>query len=102
MEKVIVIGNGMVGYKFCEKLRAKATDREISLTVYGEEPLPAYDRVHLSEYFESQSEDKLLMAPRSWYEEHAINLKTSQFLPGFTYSSHVTQTNQSKSSIPVT
>ena len=80
MEKVIVIGNGMVGYKFCEKLRAKATDREISLTVYGEEPLPAYDRVHLSEYFESQSEDKLLMAPRSWYEEHAINLKTSQLI----------------------
>ncbi len=80
MIKVIVIGNGMVGYKFCEKLRAKASIIDISLTVYGEEPIPAYDRVHLSEYFENQSEEKLLMAPRSWYEEQDITLKTSQLV----------------------
>ncbi len=82
MKKVIVIGNGMVGYKFCEKLRARADGTEIALTVYGEEPIPAYDRVHLSEYFESRSEDKLLMASRSWYEENDIQLITSQLVTG--------------------
>lgn len=82
MKKVIVIGNGMVGYKFCEKLRAKVDASQISVTVYGEEPLPAYDRVHLSEYFENKSEEKLLMAPRSWYETQNIVLKTSQLVTG--------------------
>ena len=80
MKKVVVIGNGMVGYKFCEKLRAKADASEIELIVYGEEPLPAYDRVHLSEYFTNQSVDELYMAPRSWYEENQVELKTSQLI----------------------
>ncbi len=46
---VVVIGNGMVGHKFCEKLIAKSSDFQI--VIFGEEPRPAYDRVHLSEYF---------------------------------------------------
>ena len=49
--KIVVIGNGMVGYKFCEKLRAKQDITHIELVVFGEEPRPAYDRVHLSEFF---------------------------------------------------
>jgi nitrite reductase (NADH) large subunit len=46
---VVVIGNGMVGHKFCEKLMAVSPSFQI--VVFGEEPRPAYDRVHLSEYF---------------------------------------------------
>jgi nitrite reductase (NADH) large subunit len=76
MKKIVVIGNGMVGYKFCEKLRAKASNEEFEIIVYGEEPIPAYDRVHLSEYFLEQSEKKLLMAPKAWYAEQNITLKT--------------------------
>lgn len=80
MKKVVVIGNGMVGYKFCEKLRAKVDKSEVSVVVYGEEPVPAYDRVHLSEYFTNQSEEHLSMAPRSWYEKNDITLKTAQLV----------------------
>ncbi|MEM9341294.1 MAG: FAD-dependent oxidoreductase, partial [Bacteroidota bacterium] len=80
MQKIMIIGNGMVGYKFCEKLRAKAGKDQFSITVYGEEPLPAYDRVHLSEYFTNQSEEKLMMADRAWYEENDITLKTAQLI----------------------
>ena len=29
MSKVIVVGNGMVGYKFCEKLRSRSDDVKI-------------------------------------------------------------------------
>ncbi len=48
--KVVVIGNGMVGYKFCEKLIVRKLPH-LDLTVFGEEMFAAYDRVHLSEYF---------------------------------------------------
>ncbi|MEH0153569.1 nitrite reductase large subunit NirB [Limibacter armeniacum] len=76
MKHVIVVGNGMVGYKFCEKLRAKADSTKVKVTVIGEEVLPAYDRVHLSEYFETGEKEQLLMAPRDWYAENDIELIT--------------------------
>ena len=75
--KVIVIGNGMVGYKFCEKLLAKQNTENIQLVVFGEESRPAYDRVHLSEYFSGKSADDLLMAPLEWYAAHNITLHLS-------------------------
>jgi nitrite reductase (NADH) large subunit len=78
MAKVVVVGNGMVGFKFCEKLRGRQTDFEV--VVLGEECRPAYDRVHLSSYFSGASADDLLMAPRSWYEEQRINLRTGELV----------------------
>ena len=69
---VVIIGNGMVGYKFCEKLLAKST--AFNLVVFGEEPHVAYDRVHLSEYFGGKTADDLLMAPRQWYTDNHITL----------------------------
>ena len=74
--KIVVIGNGMVGYKFCEKLRKKDLTNQFEITVYGEEHRPAYDRVHLSEYFTGKSADDLLLAPASWYKEQGIELIT--------------------------
>ena len=74
MEKIIVVGNGMVGYKFCEKLVAKNTNKQFDILVFGEETRPAYDRVHLSAYFSGTTADELLMAPLSWYGENGINL----------------------------
>ncbi|MBO9620366.1 MAG: nitrite reductase large subunit [Niabella sp.] len=71
--KVIVIGNGMVGQKFCEKLIAKKPE-QLELTVFGEETLPAYDRVHLSEYFAGKTVQDLCMKPMGWYPENGINL----------------------------
>lgn len=68
----------MVGYKFCEKLLAKKNDHHaFSITVFGEEPVPAYDRVHLSSYFAGQTTDELLLAPVSWYAENDITLYLS-------------------------
>lgn len=78
MKTVVVVGNGMVGYKFCEKFVAQAESNEYQLIVFGEEPRVAYDRVHLSEYFENGDAEKLTLAPRSWYEEHGITLYTNE------------------------
>lgn len=69
---VIVVGNGMVGYKFCEKLRAKSSEFEI--IVFGEEPRRAYDRVHLSEYFAGKTAEDLSMSTATWYAENDITL----------------------------
>lgn len=77
-KKLVVVGNGMVGFKLCQKLKEQAGPEELEITVYGEEPRPAYDRVHLSSYFSGKDADDLLMAPRSWYEEQHIALHTSE------------------------
>jgi nitrite reductase (NADH) large subunit len=69
---VIVVGNGMVGYKFCEKLVAKST--AFNIIVFGEEPRRAYDRVHLSEYFAGKTADDLSMSTIQWYTDNHINL----------------------------
>ena len=80
MEKIIVVGNGMVGYKFCEKLIASPRRKDFELLVFGEEPRSAYDRVHLSEYFSREQPDELLMAPLSWYHDNDIELRTSELI----------------------
>ena len=43
-QRVVVIGNGMVGQRFLEQL-AKRIGRTFEVTVFCEEPRPAYDRV---------------------------------------------------------
>ncbi len=72
--KIVVIGNGMVGYKFCEKLLSKEGSASMQITVFGEEIRPAYDRVHLSEYFSGKTADDLTMAPAQWYADNNITL----------------------------
>ncbi|MFP5439933.1 MAG: nitrite reductase large subunit NirB [Gammaproteobacteria bacterium] len=71
--RVVVIGNGMVGQKFLEAVAA--TGQDLSITVLGEEPRAAYDRVHLSEYFTGRAADDLLLAPAGFYAQHGIDLR---------------------------
>ncbi|MEP3837614.1 MAG: nitrite reductase large subunit NirB [Algibacter sp.] len=78
MKHIIVVGNGMVGYKFCEKFVQKTEFKDFKITVFGEEPRPAYDRVHLSEFFENQDAKALEMAPAEWYAENNIELITGE------------------------
>jgi nitrite reductase (NADH) large subunit len=73
---VVIIGNGMVGYKFCEKLIAKTN--EFKIIVFGEEPRPAYDRVHLSEYFNGKTAEDLSMSPANWYADNQITLHLNE------------------------
>src|SRR5262245_4025052 len=70
--RLVVIGNGMVGQRFCERLVQCDTDRRWRLVVFGEEPRPAYDRVHLSEFFTGRPADALQLAPDPWYAAHGL------------------------------
>ena len=51
--KIVVIGNGMVGQRFLEELAKRRPDAE--LTVFCEEPRPAYDRVQLTSFFSGKT-----------------------------------------------
>ncbi|MEM6344949.1 MAG: nitrite reductase large subunit NirB [Bacteroidota bacterium] len=82
MKKIIVIGNGMVGYKFCEKFVQSPLKEEVQLTVLGSEVYPAYDRVHLSEYFSGKTAEDLSLANRDWYAENGIELITGALVTG--------------------
>ena len=74
MKTIVVVGNGMVGYKFCEKFVAQPDANEYKLVVFGEEPRAAYDRVHLSEFFGNRDARALELAPLNWYSENGIEL----------------------------
>ncbi|MCM4155952.1 nitrite reductase large subunit NirB [Gramella sp. AN32] len=80
MEKIIVVGNGMVGYKFCEKLIDSPRRGNFEILVFGEESRAAYDRVHLSEYFSREKPEELLLAPLNWYQDNHIELRTSELI----------------------
>jgi nitrite reductase (NADH) large subunit len=71
---VVVIGNGMVGHRFCERLIEYDVDRTHQIVTFCEEPRPAYDRVHLTQYFEHRDADKLLLARMEWYDDSGITL----------------------------
>ncbi|MEN9352893.1 MAG: nitrite reductase large subunit [Fibrobacterota bacterium] len=70
--KVIVIGNGMVGHRFCEEMREAAPEADI--LVFGEEKHPAYDRVHLSEAFAGKTAEDLSLGGMEWYTTRGIGL----------------------------
>ncbi|MEO0330594.1 MAG: nitrite reductase large subunit NirB, partial [Bacteroidota bacterium] len=96
MRHIIVIGNGMVGYKFCEKLRKLASPEQLAVTVFGEEPRPAYDRVHLSEYFSDQNADKLCLAPLDWYAQQQIDLHTGELVAWIDRRNKIIETHRGK------
>ena len=64
---VVVVGNGMVGHHFVESLHALAP--QLSMVVFGEEPRPAYDRVHLSEVFAGRDPDELALTNELAYRK---------------------------------
>ena len=84
----------MVSYKFCEKLLAQVSSEKYQLTVFGEEARPAYDRVHLSEYFNGKSADDLCLATRNWYEAADIDLRTGELVTGIDRENQVISTHR--------
>jgi nitrite reductase (NADH) large subunit len=75
-QRIVVVGNGMVGHKLVEELVARGLNRSARITVLGEEPRPAYDRVHLSEWFGGRSAEQLSLLPSpAWYAEQGIDFR---------------------------
>ncbi|MBU9640569.1 nitrite reductase large subunit NirB [Burkholderia gladioli] len=69
MNPIVVIGHGMVGHKLLESLAAMP-GQAWRVVVLCEEPRPAYDRVHLSEFFAGKSAEDLSLVAPGFFEAH--------------------------------
>ena len=78
---IVVIGHGMVGHKFVETLAASGRS-DLRVTVLGEEPRPAYDRVHLSEFFAGKSADDLSLVSKDFFERDDMVLRLNAKVVG--------------------
>lgn len=75
---LVVIGNGMVGHAFLEKLVKSANFNDFNVVVFGEEKRVAYDRVYLSAYFSGKTAQDLCLVPDGFYEQHGIDIRLNQ------------------------
>ncbi|MDI3287760.1 FAD-dependent oxidoreductase [Polyangium sp. 15x6] len=73
-QTLVIIGNGMVGWKLCQRMVEYGANDEIRILVFGEEAVPAYDRVHLTEYFAGRPLSTFSLSPESWYQQNGIEL----------------------------
>jgi nitrite reductase (NADH) large subunit len=72
---IVLIGHGMVGQKFLESLADSAAAADVRVTVLCEEPRPAYDRVHLSEFFSGKTAQDLSLVPAGFFEKTGFTLR---------------------------
>lgn len=75
-ERIIIVGNGMVGCKLCESLIQAGVHRTARILVVGAERIPAYDRIRLSSYVDHQDPARLILHEAAWYEDHNITLRS--------------------------
>src|SRR5262249_26185686 len=73
-EPLVIVGNGMAGARFCEKVAPRALGR-YAVAVIGEEPRIAYNRVLLSSVLagEVRASD-ISLKPAAWWSDRSITL----------------------------
>jgi nitrite reductase (NADH) large subunit len=67
----------MVGHRLVAELtnrREGQSAETFAITVIGEEPRPAYDRVALSSLFDGATSDDLAIGTSAWYEDRGVEL----------------------------
>jgi nitrite reductase (NADH) large subunit len=73
-QTVVVVGNGMVGQRFCERLVEFDPERRFRIVTFCEEPRAAYDRVGLTSFFAHRDAEQLMLARQEWYAESGVEL----------------------------
>jgi nitrite reductase (NADH) large subunit len=72
-QKLLVIGNGMVGQRLLEAVMGSDPDH-YDIAVLCEEPRPAYDRVQLSAFFSGKTAEDLSLVPTGFFDNPNIKL----------------------------
>src|SRR5687768_15704424 len=72
-QRVVVVGNGMVGHRFIEYLLAAPQAADFEIVTFSDESRLAYDRVHLSAYFTGSTAADLALTTREYYREKGVN-----------------------------
>jgi nitrite reductase (NADH) large subunit len=73
-QTLVVIGNGMVGQNFLESLVDSEIKDRYDIITFCEEPRPAYDRVHLTEYFSGKNAEDLSLVADGFFAENNITV----------------------------
>jgi len=72
--QLVIIGNGMVGHHAAMSfLEACGEATDWAIHIIGEETYSAYDRVHLSEYFQGKTHADLALGTLEHYNERGIH-----------------------------
>ncbi|MEG3756738.1 nitrite reductase large subunit NirB [Pseudoalteromonas carrageenovora] len=79
-QKILIIGNGMVGHHFVEQMRQ--SDDKANITVLCGEANLAYDRVYLSSVFDGKTAADLALTTLDNYQQLNINVHTKQWVEG--------------------
>ena len=77
-QRLIVVGNGMVGHHCIEQLIERGALQRFEVHVFGEERQRAYDRVHLSEYFSGSCAETLALGDADLYRLNGVTLHLGQ------------------------
>ena len=73
-ERLVIIGNGMATTRLVEELVARKYPGQV--TILGDEPGPAYNRILLSAVLEGTHPlDALTLRDPGWYADHGIDLR---------------------------
>ena len=70
-QKIVVVGNGMVGHHFIDRLNKINTNR-FDITTFSEESRLAYNRVMLTSYFTGNSADDLALTTPQAYDDQGV------------------------------
>ncbi|USD99610.1 nitrite reductase large subunit [Vibrio sp. SCSIO 43133] len=72
-QRIVVVGNGMVGHKFIDSVIA-ANDESAQIITFSEESRLAYDRVQLTSYFDDdKGAEYLALTDETYYQNHGVN-----------------------------
>jgi len=96
MAKIVIVGHGMVAFKFCQLLIEQQVDESNEIFIIGEEAYVAYNRVNLSKYFEAENEGELLLESKKWYLENGVSLYSSELVVSVSTSSKTVTTSKDR------
>lgn len=75
---LIIVGNGMATCRLLDELVVRDALDRYAITVYGEEPSGAYNRIMLGKVLAGGEPDVIVTKPRDWYESRGIRLVTGK------------------------
>ncbi|GAB7337008.1 hypothetical protein MBLNU457_g2423t1 [Dothideomycetes sp. NU457] len=96
--RVVVVGLGMVGIAFIEKLmKYDVKRREYDVIVIGEEAHLAYNRVGLTSFFQHREVENLYLNPKEWYgsmPEGSLNYHINTLVTSIDSKNKTVETSQ--------
>ena len=76
MQRLLIVGGGMVAHRLVEELARRDAGSRFQITLLTEESHPPYNRVELSRYLDGCSAADLALGPAGCYADLGVTLRT--------------------------